>query len=66
MKYFKPKSLTWRTGISCLAIGTILSIHAAYNLGKSGDVLVVMTSDFLPPFMIAQWLGLVRLRGVVA
>jgi len=34
MKYFKSKSLTWWTGISYLAIGTILSVHAAYNLGK--------------------------------
>ena len=64
MKYFKSKSLTWWIGISCLAICTILSVHAAYNLGKLGDVLVVMTSAFLPSFMIA--LGLVGLCGAVA
>jgi hypothetical protein len=66
MKYFKPKSLTWWTCISCFVLGTILSVHAAYNLGKLGDVLVVMTSDFSPLFMIAQGLGLVGLRGAVA
>lgn len=66
MKYFKPKSLTWWTGIICFAVGTILSIHAGYDLGRLGVVLAVMTSDFSPSFMIMQGLGLVGLRGALS
>ena len=66
MKYFKPKSLTCWTGIICLGVGAILSIHAGYDLSGLGVVLAVMNSDFLPSFTIMQGLGLVGLPGALS
>lgn len=62
-KYFKPKSLTWLTGFTAIATGTIIAAGGEIEaIRPLANVLSAMT-DVPPAVMISFGLGLIGLRG---
>lgn len=63
-KYFKPKSVTWWTGIACVAGGFVSA--AGPEIGgpiQSASNVILSVSGVGPAAMFAAGLGLIGLRG---
>ena len=64
-RYFKPKSVTWWTGIVMLVSGALLSVDAGYSLGAAGDMLRTAAGDVGANYLILQGAALIGLRGAL-
>jgi len=66
MKYYKPNSLTWWTGVLQIAVGMALAVSA--NVGALEPLrgaLTDLTGGVTPYQYMMMGLGLVGLRGAL-
>lgn len=66
MKYFKPKSMTWWSGIGAIATG-VYSMFQPSNtvVGELAHLMALLTggADAAPAVLIFSGLGLIGLRA---
>ncbi len=64
MRYFKPTSLTWWSGITALALGILMLVCRSCELGDFGALIAALagSGDASPAGLIVLGLGLIGLR----
>lgn len=66
MKYYKPHSMTWWTGVAQVAVGAALAVSAnVIALSAFNGVLVDLTGGVTPYQYMMMGLGLIGLRGAM-
>lgn len=65
MRYIRPRSLTWWSGLFALAVGLAsLVVPSSYQVTQIGALLAILAGggDASPAALIALGLGLIGLR----
>lgn len=68
MRYIRPNSLTWWTGIVSILTGAaLMAIPDSYALGQFGALLSMLSGggDASPAMLIYLGLGMIGLRDVI-
>lgn len=68
MKYIRPKSLTWWSGVFALSVGlAALIVPDSYQVGQIGSLVAMLAggSDASPAGLMALGLGLIGIRAAI-
>ena len=65
MKYIKPKSVTWWTGITNLAMGAAVATEPMHNAGAVVAVVNNLSGGADPHLLMTAGFGLIGLRGAL-
>lgn len=68
MRYFRPHSLTWWSGVFVLVIGlAALAMPESYQVSQIGALVALLAggADASPAALIALGLGLIGIRDVI-
>lgn len=65
MSYFKPKSLTWWSGLVSILLGLFMMANQSYQLGEVAKVIVALLGggEASPSGMIILGSGLIGIRA---
>lgn len=63
MKYFKPRSLTWWSGIIPICAGTFVAFEPVHHLADWAAAVSTTYGDVPPAVPINAGLALIGLRG---
>ena len=66
LKYCRPRSLTWWSGVGFIVMGGLLGISEGWDLGALARVLNAWTDGMGAGPLIATGLGLIGAREAIA